>query len=376
MNAKRLTTDEALLLQRYADGQANEVEEQAAKALLKERPAAEVYLAVLKELRLGVQLAMEEACEKAKWPDPEQWVDRALSQAGLIELELDELAPLLERFHDGEADDIEAAAILAMIEHREDVAAYLAELDGLSSSVRQAHDLTQVDLSNFWNELEKKLDDPENLPQFELEEHGVLLHRFHDGEVSDEEAALVQGWIERQDREVDAFLGALAELHLGVNAAIETAQEEAPLHEIWTGVEARLGEKAPEPERVVSLQERRAEKAKSTFWQRPLFAAVAAVALVAVGGLLGPRLMGPKQVIEKRTVVIFDSVEYSPGSSVMIHSPMLANHGAAEDEIPILWVMDDEEELENSLDEGEQPDLKPGEGKAPVKRHDFIPGPI
>lgn len=372
MTRTTLTYDEALLLQRHVDGETTSQEEDRAQDLLERSSPARVYAAALGELRIALQMAEEAAWERAELPSPEEWVDLARDSAGWAEADLDELAPILERFHDGEVDPAEAATVVALMEERDDVAEYLSELDRLSAGVRSAGEAgADVDFDGLWAGIAAQIEGdkstaPAPIDSFDPVESTVLIHRYHDQEVSDEERRRVDGWLKGGDAEVDGLLGAMAEIHIGVNAGLEVAQEKVDFTDIWTAVESHLDEIDAQnaASNVVSLDkapDSQARRADSNSWNKPVFASAAAVALIIMGSLIGPQLWQPEQVIETRTVVIFDSVESAPGSSVMIHSPQLASHdGEENDDLPILWVMDDDGDEEYDSDFDDDFDEHPG----------------
>lgn len=351
MTSNILTTKEALLLQRYLDGEASKQERPLAEALLENRASARVYRELLKELRTGVEAAHQEALDRANFEEVDVLFERAANWAGYAEESLEELAPLLERFHDGEADLVEATLVGALIDERDDVAAYLAELEGISLGIQEITAGQEVDFGNLWSTIESSIagaadevDAPIHLDPYRPAEHGLLVQRFFDGEVTSDERRRVQNWIDGEVSEVVELLAAMEELHLSTNVAIDWAQEDAPLDEIWSGIEARLGQIDAEQAapNVVSLDSRQGARRPS--WQFAMAAAAMVLLSIAVGLLAQQALSSPERIIETRTVVIFDSVENAPGSSVMIHSPELASHESGEDDLPILWVIEDEEE--------------------------------
>lgn len=357
MTRKKLTTEEALLLQRHVDGECGAGEEERARALLAAEPAARVFVSALEELQVAVRCAEEAAWESAGLASPAEWVALAQQWAGWADAPLDDLAPLLERFHDGEVDAAEGAAVAALLEERSDAVAYLGELSALSAGVLAHQDaVAEADFSNFFTGIAAALDAEEagqqgaeilTMDGFDAEDHLLLLHRYHDGECDERECARVERWIASGDPEVEALLGAMAELHIGVNAGIETAQEGADFGALWDGLEARLDALDAESAapNVVSLEARKeSREPRGPVWNQPVFALVATVTLILLGTFLGSQLLQQETLVETRTVVIFDSVEYAPGSSVMIHNPQLASHGADADDVPILWVLDDDEE--------------------------------
>ncbi len=371
MTRTTLTTEEAWLLQRYVDDEASGEEHRRAEALLKELPAARVYVTAIEELAVATRAAAEAAWEGAHPPSAQDVVELARQWAGWAQAPLEEIAPLLERFHDGEVDPAEGAAVVALLEEREDVADYLAELDGLAAGIRVHEEaIAEADFSGFFDGIAAAIDaeegeEAEVLPMdpFDAEEHLLLLHRFHDGECSAEECRRVQRWIDGGDSTVETLLGVMAELQVGVNAGIEMAQEEADFADLWSGMEGRLDEIDAEKAapNVVSLPDRAAQTPGRSLFHQPVFALVATVVLILMGSYLGSQILQQETVVETRTVVIFDSVEYAPGSSVMIHNPQLASHEADEDDIPILWVLDDDDD-DDWDDEDDFDDLPGGPG--------------
>ncbi len=373
MTSKRLTKQQALLLQRFVDGQADDDQRRAAEDLLESSPPARVYVAALEELGHAVRAAEQEAWRRASPPPVNDWVRLAETSTEFVDASLDELAPLLERFHDGEADRAEAAVVAGLIDERDDVAGYLAELDGLASALRQGLSEEKVDFGGFWDGIAAAIDEEDSkqaaptvpLHSFDAEEHRLLLYRYHDGEVDQAERAMVEGWIAADNEEVDAILGAMAEIGLGVTAGIEQARESANLDQLWHGLEDHLD--AIDAERaadnVVAFDRAPDKDDKKSTWNHPLFAMAAAVVLLITGALVGPQLMqSQEEIVETRTIVIFDNVETAPGSSFHVSAPEFAGHefDAAEadffvsDDDPqptVLWLIEDDEDDDDDDDD-------------------------
>ncbi|TXD35230.1 hypothetical protein FRC98_17340 [Lujinxingia vulgaris] len=371
MTQENLTYEQALRLQRYVDRELPAEERAAIEEALATRPGWQIYVAALQELKLAVEMAAEAAWERAPAVDAATIARLAQAASDLSESSLDELAPMLERFHDGEVDEAEGAVIAALLETREDVADYLAELDAMSQSIRGSDLSAGADFDDFWQKIEAGIDQADHASSdapvaelrpaipFDDDEHRVLLYRYHDGEVSAEERTLVERWIAAGEPQVDATLGALAELHVGLNAGVELAQDSADFAELWEGIAAGIDRADAEEAagNVVTLQDRKSDKAAAprSIVHSPVFALAAAVALLICGAIVSQTFMQQEKIVETRTVVIFDSVEYAPGSSVMIHTPQLAGLSAEEaaEEVPILWVMEDEDPATPSADEHE-----------------------
>lgn len=395
MNSKRLTRSEALLVQRYVDGECDDEQRMDAEELLDDSKPARIYASALESLGDAVRIAEEEAWERASLASSQEVMELIEQSADFSDAPLEELAPMLERFHDGEVADVEAAVVAALVDERADVADYLAELDRLGDGIRSAADVEDVDFDGFWEGIEagidavdeEKRDDesataaPVAVEAFDPDEHRRVLYRYHDGEATPGERRRVEAWLESGDERVDAILGALAEVHVGVNAGIELAVGEADLDDIRRGVDDRLDALDAEraADNVVALGDRSQTPAT---WKKPVAAVAAAVALLAIGAWIGPQVFDQPGEVETETVVIFDTIESAPGSSVMVHSPQLADHdisgdngltpNAGEDAIQpaikseddeadptILWVVDDdngEDDDDDTEPEDEWPD--------------------
>jgi anti-sigma factor RsiW len=384
------------LLQRHHDGELSAAQSVQAEQLLERSASARVYLNALDELSHATRAACDIAWEHAKdtAPSPAALAELVLAELAsgggdIADAPLQDLAPLLERFHDGEVDDIEMAVVSAMLDERDDAVDYLASLDEISQGMRVVGDEIggDVDFDGFWDGVAAGIgaknvgedsiaegnpaeDSPaEDSPAedspvaFDRGEHLVLLHRYVDGEVSADEQALVASWVEADNDEVKTYLEALSELSLGVNAAIEMACEQADLRGIWTGVEDAIGESG-----VVSLAdaradadaraEKQADKRDASsgsggghwfgeYRQAIVGALAAAVVLAGMVGLFKNQIFGPQErvIVEKR-VVIVEQVEYSPGSDVMIDSPMkqVSADSDEEEDPTVIWLFDSEEE--------------------------------
>ncbi len=400
MTSKRLTKTQALLLQRYVDEEASTQERRNVDALLSDSAPARVYVSALQELTQAVQWAEEQAWEEADVEDPAIWLELAEASSEFSEADLDDLAPLLERFFDAEVDAAEAAVVASLVDERDDVAQYLSELERLSQGVKSAGVADDIDFDGFFDEMSADLDaidaerkvGPVEVGPFDLRRDLALLHRYHDNDVSAEERRRVQAWIESQDPEVDAALGALAEIHLGVTAAMEVVCEKVDFDEMQASIDESLDVVAAEQaaDNVVSLAEASTTPGSDesgSLWNKPVVAIAAAVALLITGALIGPQLgqLGGQDEAassEQQTIVIVDDVQSAPGSSVYLHSPELVGHDmsqGAEFEFPqaeedfrveggqddptVLWIIDDEE---NGDDDERNPE----------DETDELPGPI
>lgn len=389
MTSEKLTKQNALLLQRHVDGELGDDDGEAAKALLEQSTAARVYVSALESLGEAVRIAERHAWDSADVSPAKKWVELAEASADLVDSDIDDLAPMLERFHDGEVDDAEAAVVAGLVDERDDVAEYLAELEGIATGVRQAGVADDVDFDGFWEGIAEAIDDdssevagPVAVEPFDADEHRRLLYRYHDGEVSAEERRRVQAWIEAGNDEVDRYLGALAEVHIGINAGLEIAEERADIDTISAGIQPRLD--AIDAERaadnVVALDTASESDADQQLWQKPMVALAAAVALLVTGALLGPQILQQDdEAMDRQPIVIFDTIESAPGSSVMLHAPQLADHDMdngfgqnvnrvhpeirAEDDDAdptVLWLIEDEEDPDDDDEDSEDEDELPG----------------
>jgi hypothetical protein len=367
-----LTTIERSLLERYYDGELVDKEVAEAQALLNRSQEARVFMAALEELTLAVQVAEETAWQRADAPSGDSLVAAALEAASLAQAPISELAPLLERFYDGEVVPEEMATVSALLEEREDVADYLANLEGLGAGIKATTEdaVAGVSFDGFWDSIESRIgeEEDESVSGFDPEEHRVLLYRYHDDEASAHERTQVEGWLAAGEPEVLETLAALDEVRLATVVSIETAQERADLSGLWHAVEEAIDDQIEsQGENVVSFE--RKKRKKQTFFSRQgALVAAAAIVLVTFSALLGEQLLGPKErVIVEKTVVIVDSVEYQPGSSVMVNSPMQpvsaeinADDGQAVDEEPtVIWLLDTGDETE-AVD-GKESDDAPAE---------------
>ncbi len=386
---KHLTTSEQTLLQRYYDGEAAESEVSQVETLLNDSATARVFMAALEEITEATRVAAETAWEGADAPSPEVVARTAAEAAEMSTLPLEDLAPLLERFWDGEVVPEEMAAVSALLQERDDVADYLAALEEVRDSVRASHQVAveAVSFDGFWDALEGRLDEED--ASFDAEQHRVLLYRFHDGEVSESERQRVNGWIAAGEPQVVATLEALSELQLAATVALECAQESVDFAHFWHEVEEGIDDAIEDQgENVVSIQRQKRER-RPVFgdYRQAMFGAVAAILCVAfVAGLFKKELFGPtERVIVEKTVVIVDSVEYQPGLSGMVNSPMqpvsattveAADGSVAPEEAEptVIWLIDSEptEPAEDAVEEGAEGD-EPAEDSQPTNQEDEQP---
>ena len=418
MTSQKLTYPQRLMLHRFYDGELGPEERARAEALCAGSEAARRYVAYLEEVGHVVSAAEAYAWERAEAPTAQRVAEQAHAQGPkLDELELAELVGLLERYHDDEVDEAERAVVEELMEAREDVAAYMLGLQsarqGLVATQEQA--LEGVDFGGFWDEIAARLPEQADAPSasprkvvefpvqpsrrpttterpaFTTENHQVLLYRYHDGEVDEDERAQVKAWAEI-DESVAATIGALEELNLSTRVAMEQAQERVELHDIWAGVQAELaGELSG---RVISLEGKRADdevaaSSSAQSYRREMFVALAAAICTMIGvGLLGDRIWGNQQVVVEKRVVIVDSVEYGDGASVMVTGPMqraslkkssgaqaddgdqiaAEGDGEVEQTPTVIWLIDPEvqkahEQSEADPAEGGEPEGRPGEAE-------------
>ncbi len=370
----KLTQAQQALLERYRDGDLTGVEAEQAKELLAQAPEATTFVSALAEVELAARGASQASWEQARAPQASQVASVASASADEVMTQpLEALAPLLERFHDGEVDAHEIALVDELLMAREDVADYLVGLDelqlGLGAGLGEL-ELPAQDV--FWASLEARLAPargPKVLPfpsvaaqpstaerpAFNLEHHLVMLYRCHDGEATAQERAQVSAWAEI-DPQVAQRVSALDELRLSAQVACDAMQEPVEWSTIWQGVSAQLGEEAPG---VVSLA--KAREARRFGGRRELAAAVAAMLCAGLGlGLFADRLLGPREI---KTIVIVDSVEYSGGATGRISgqslqpasltSPAMSRPEAAEPGEPtIIWLLEPAE--------GDAPPATPG----------------
>lgn len=425
----KLTYEQRVLLQRLQDGDLSTAQEAEARALLQESEEAVAFVDSLEEVHVATCAAEQEAWERVDASAANVVAAPALAgERSPMGLPLEDLIGLLDRFHDGEATAEEMDEVELLLEAREDVAEYLLGMTELGEVFERGHqeEVAEVDFGGFWDSLSARLEQEEQAspaaevvafpgapkkkksttaerPAFTQDDHQVLLYRYHDGEVSEQERAQVMAWAEI-DGEIAETLGALEELSLAATVAMEQAQERVDLSVVWAGVSAELadefGGKAP----VISLEQKRAEKEEEkpketgSTHRREAFIALAAVLVTVLGmGLFGDKIFGTR-VVEK-TVVIVDSVEYGDGKSVIVTGPMQQASmtteseedvdGAedAEPEAPtVIWLIDPNEVSEEegdgaagaSDDAGAKPSKEaPDDGsKSEEKKPDWQKNPI
>lgn len=396
---------------------------------MQESEEAVAFVDSLEEVHVATCAAEQEAWERVDAPAANAVAAPALAgERSPMELPLEDLIGLLDRFHDGEATAEEMDEVELLLEAREDVAEYLLGMTELGEVFERGHqeEVAEVDFGGFWDSLSARLEQEEQAspaaevvafpgapkkkksttaerPAFTQDDHQVLLYRYHDGEVSEQERAQVMAWAEI-DGEIAETLGALEELSLAATVAMEQAQERVDLSVVWAGVSAELadefGGKAP----VISLEQKRAEKEEEkpketgSTHRREAFIALAAVLVTVLGmGLFGDKIFGTR-VVEK-TVVIVDSVEYGDGKSVIVTGPMQQASmtteseedvdGAedAEPEAPtVIWLIDpnevSEEEGDGAADASDDAGAKPSKeapedgSKSEEKKPDWQKNPI
>lgn len=367
---KPLTSAQCTLLQRYYDTDPlPDVDVSTVEELLNSSSAARVFMGALEELTIAVQAAEEEIWDRADVPSAASMVEMATHAAELADAPLEELAPLLERFFDAEVVAEEMIAVQALINERDDVAEYLANLDGLRASVRVGTELAvdKVSFDGFFDAIEAQIEEempgqlrdvePVEPGGYDAEQHRVLLYRYHDGEATAEEIATVDGWLATGEAEVVATLGALSEIRMATVAAVETAQERVDFSDFWHHIEEQIDDEVEsQGENVVSLARQKRERpgeAANDNKRAAAWVAIAAMLLAAFGiGTMQDQLFGGgERVVVEKTVVIVDSVEYEPGSSVMVNAPMKAvssvsaaegpnNKAQVEEEPTVIWLLD------------------------------------
>lgn len=350
----KLNTYERELLQRHYDGALEGTEAEEAAELLERSSQARVFVSALEELTVATQAATSLAWESADAPQAITIVEYALEAADLSDASIADLAPLLERFHDGEVMAAEEATVHALLQERDDVADYLAELEGLSAGIEVGGEALAdaVDFGGFWDAVSAKIDASET--SYNDAEHRVLLYRYNDGEASEAEVAQVEAWMADGNEEVATTLAALDEVAIAATSAIELAQEKVDLSDFWHRVETAIDDEIEgQGDNVISIGRKRTEK-KGFFqqYQQAIVGAVAAVFVVGLAGMFSDQIFGPREtrVIEK-TIVVVEEVEYAPGTTGAVLNPPVQQASATidgdgateeEQEPTVIWVFEDE----------------------------------
>ena len=361
-----LTQQERELLQRLYDDDLSELEAKRAQKFIETSESARLFIESLDETSEATRLAEEEAWSKTDPPTSKAVAEYAVNAPDLASASLEELAPVLERFFDGEATDEEAEVVASLIDEREDIAEYIMGLEELRVGVLASSQAAgEMDFAGFWDSIETQIDAEQEA--FDAEEHRVLVYRFFDGEVSNEEIGQVNGWVDEGVNHVVGAIDAMKEVKFAVNVSVEEAQEGVDFSSIWEGVEDVMdAELEARGENIVAFGRAKKAKEERGFFarnQQSVFSAVAALLVLGIVGIFGEQIVGPREtVIVQKTVVIVDSVEYEPGTSVMINSPVeqasAISTPEAEEAPTVIWLLDSEDD--DSIDDAEsQPGDEP-----------------
>ncbi len=357
MTDASLTTRQRDLLQRWFDGELAEDRVPEAEALIEESQAAADYVASLESMQRITRGLADEVRGGPGW-SAEETVSKALDAPPAADEPLRELAPLLERYHDGEVVEAEAALVRRLRRRRDDVADYLKGLEQLGDAVRGADEASR-DGIDFDAQVHAVLEAVDSQPPtFDADEHAEWLHRYADDELDAERRQIVEGWVDEGHPEVTDALKTLDALGQTTRAAFDQAGGHNI--ELWDAVADAIDDEEEESggsAEVFRLDDYR---------QGIAGAVAAALVLITVGALFGDRLFPwGERVVEKKTVVIVDSVEHSEGSSVLIDSPMQeagasesaddpkkatkkADDEASEDKPTVIWLLDSDENKDDA----------------------------
>jgi hypothetical protein len=360
MATEALTDDQRDLLLRWFDGELDSREEvDRAEQLVETSDRARAFVDTLDHLQSSAVAAFDAARPAPdELPDPRQVAERAADADPLCELPFDELAPLLERYHDDEVTDPTRAAIERLVDRRDDAAAYLEQLETLGEATRAAQHaaLEDAELDGLRGGIERDVayaDHPDDPPAYEPGRDEPLLHRFVDGELPESKRDLVETWLE-DNPDAARTVETLEELSGAAEAAHCEATEQVDFESLRSDIDERISELSTGGDDqtgsgsadVVSIDSSRTDggrtgdtgtdtqtredssEPRSTGWlsgyrQGLVGAAAAALLIAGVGVLFGTNLFENERVVVKeKTVVIVDSVQYDKGSSVVVDSPM------------------------------------------------------
>lgn len=355
-----LSTLQISQIQQFHDG---EVSKGLVSELLNNSSHARVYLTALQELAGATKAAMEEAWGKVDATNAvADWSEAAFSATRLLDMELHELAPMLERFHDDEVSTMESASVLALMQEREDIANYLENLDTLGGNVKSLDFSDGVNFDGFFANIAAELNIETKATSnvvrldhaFSYEEHAVLLQRFFDNETTPREKQRVQSWLDSNNVDVIGALDALEELNLATTIASDQAVEQADFTNLWSSIQneiSQTNELPAQSEQVVQLGAFREKKEEESFFQKyqqSIFTAVAAVLLLAV---FGPQMFGTEKHTVER-IVIIDGISSEPGTSVRIDAPIRPVSAQVDDEeeSTVIWITDESSESEDVKD--------------------------
>ena len=397
MTDDSLTYRQRELLQRWFDDEVDGPEAGRAEELLESSAAARGYVERLREVRSAAEIAFGEAHQsRGVELSAEEITRRAEAASPLVELPLEELAPLLERYHDAEVTPEEQAAVEGLLVERDDVVDYLENLDFLARAIQTADTQASrgVTTDGIWDGVQRSLsfEHDESPPDYRPERDQALVHRYVDGELDEERRAQVEQWLDDPESEASRSVETIRRLGDAARAGFDRAGERADLDAIWEGVDQRLEAEADEGAEVVSFDEARRERterdetsseegaSKDTastggqsaegggmvewlgqYGQALVGAAAATLIVVGAAALFDLQLFQQERVVKEKTVVIVDSVQYESGSSVVVDSPMKQVGGAAAgenaekkgDKPTVIWLL-------NSNGESQSDEEKPG----------------
>jgi anti-sigma factor RsiW len=398
MATEALTDDQRSLLLRWFDGELdNRAEVDRVEQLVETSGRARAFVETLEELQSSTVAAFDAALPADdELPGAPQVVERAIDADPLEESPLDELAPLLERYHDDEITDPARAAVERLVDRRDDVAAYLQHLETLGDATRAARDaaLEEVELDGLRDDIDRDVaytDHPDDPPAYDPNRDEPLLHRFVDGELPESKRDLVETWLE-DDPDAARTVETLEDLGGAAEAAHQQATERVDFGSLRSDIDDRISEldsdaddhTDDESADVVSLDSSRSDggrtgdsqtadethndsdRPQTTGWfsgyRQGLVGAAAAALLVAAAGVVfGTNLFENERVVVKeKTVVIVDSVQYDKGSSVVVDSPMKkvsadnqtdstasddsSSDNSGEEQPTVIWLLDSDKQ--------------------------------
>ena len=253
---EELTYSQRELLHRWHDGELEGAEERRAEELVDSSQAARSYVESLEGIGAFARAAIDEAHPaRSKRPTAESIVEAAEGAPPMADEPLADLAPLLERYNDGEVTEAERTAVDALRTEREDVDDYLGRLDWLGGAVRAAdREIGEsTDMGQMWEGVAARLDagEADAAPDFEPARDAELIHRYADEEVDEAERRKVEGWLEDSSSEAAQMFEAIGQLGDATRLAFEEARADVDMDTLWEGVSERLDQQ--EADNVVQL---------------------------------------------------------------------------------------------------------------------------
>ncbi len=367
-----VTKQQRDLLTRWFDGELDgEREAKEVEALIESDEDARLWISVLKEIRFATRGAFREARDRADLASGAEVADRAADVPPVSQLPLEQLAPLLEAYHDDAVTEPERRVVDRLCEEREDVETFVDGLDRLGESVRLA---TSAGVSGsgsveLWDDIASEIDGIDR---------EKLLMRYVDGELDGADLERAESILADEGPEGDEarrLVDHLDELGDAVRAADHEIVD-TDLGEIWAGVDDALADewRADEADVIDFSSEVSSGGASSDSHDSehdgpkagtqsepehagrvvPLFSeygqaiagAAAAVVFMMAGGLLYQNFMAGDAGPQKQVVIVDNYEEKSSSVHVRPVKPTGTQDEGGESKV--IWLSDQDKDQQDS----------------------------